>query len=273
MHLIAIDNYYIQCTRSSIKLTYVRHTNEAGCKLGERDADSEKLQSNIYRARSRLLDLGQSNPWQYMATFTSALEDPSVDIRRLSKWLANWNTRHDESIRYLMVFEIGEKGRRLHAHALLNDVPPSFAVPYTSQEYRSLPRDVKRLYSQYRTESGTRLCHCPDWKYGWSTLVPCDDSPKVVSYMTKYMTKGNISFTTRFGGHSFFASKGLNAPKKKKIPADKVTTLWARIPENSWCRKFEDENGNLLTSCTILDRDKISAELWDYYTIEYNAGQ
>ena len=45
-----------------------------------------------------------------------------------------------------MIFELGEKGSRLHAHVLLKDVPSEFVREYTSAEYSKLPRDVKRLY-------------------------------------------------------------------------------------------------------------------------------
>ena len=269
--LIASENYYILATKSTIKLTYVRTTLEKGCDAPERDPSNGKRADNVRRARTRMLDIGQSNEWQYMATFTSALEDPSVDIRRLSKWLNNWNTHHSASIKYMMVFELGEKGRRLHAHALLSDVPEKFIQRYSASQYQGLPANVKLLYSKHKDATGqTQLAFCPWWKYGWSTLVPVDGSPKVVSYMTKYMTKGTISFTTAFAGHSYFASKGLNVPQKKKIPADTVGAVWGRIPENAWCSKYENEPGKPLTMCYVLDKDKIPSDLWSYYTATYN---
>jgi hypothetical protein len=209
-----------------------------------------------------------------MATFTSGTSgiDYASDIRSLQRWLRNWNTHHDASIKYLLIFELGEKGRRLHAHMLLSDVPESFLRPYTAEQYKRLPANVKKLYSQYKTETGTRLCWCPWWDKGWSTVIPVDGSPKVVSYMTKYMTKGNIEFTTSFGGHSFFSSKGLNRKKKKKIPDLTAVTAWTRIPQGAWSHSF-GENGITYSTCHILDKDKIEPELWEYYNKLYDGLQ
>ena len=36
--------------------------------------------------------------------------------------------------------------------------------------------------------------------------------------MTKYMTKNSLEFTTKFGGHAYFSSLGLNRPEKEKSP-------------------------------------------------------
>jgi hypothetical protein len=247
---------------------------EKGSKLGIRDEKNEKRSTNIKRAKTNFLDIGQSNQWDYMATFTSGTSgiDYASDIRSLQRWLRNWNTHHDASIKYLLIFELGEKGRRLHAHMLLSDVPESFLRPYTAEQYKRLPANVKKLYSQYKTETGTRLCWCPWWDKGWSTVIPVDGSPKVVSYMTKYMTKGNIEFTTSFGGHSFFSSKGLNRKKKKKIPDLTAVTAWTRIPQGAWSHSF-GENGITYSTCHILDKDKIEPELWEYYNKLYDGLQ
>lgn len=277
------ENYYIKVTDSTVKLTYVRSVPDKGCNVGLRDDKKEKRASNVSRARTEFLDLGQSNKWDWMGTLTSGAEglNYAADIRGIQKFIKNYNYNHDCKIKYLMVFELGEKGQRLHAHILLRDVPESFLRPYTAQEYKKLPADVKRLYSQYRTETGTRLCKCPAWKCGWSTLIPTDGSPKVVSYMTKYMTKSSIEFTTAFGGHAFFSSHGLKRPEKKKIPSLAAVTAWERIPSDAWKREYAlngvyDKLGRLLsgdvmTTCYVLDRDKISSSLWDYYTALYDS--
>lgn len=266
----SLDNYYLLCTESTVKLTYVRMVPSEGVLVAERDSGKEKTVTNIRRAKRDFLDLGQSNQWDYMATFTSGSEDPSNEIRAFSKWINNINTNHGWKVRYLALFELGDKGRRLHCHALLSGVPPGFIQCYGPADYVKLPPDVKRLYSQYKTEVGSRLAFCPWWKYGWSTLVPVDGSAKVVSYMTKYMTKQNLEFTTRFGGHSYFASKGLVRPEKKKIPADIVGAMWSRVPLDAWKSSFSGDDGRIMTSCFILDKDKISLELWDYYNKIYS---
>lgn len=259
------ENYYILATESTIKLTYVKSVPDKGVSSSNRNSENSKRFDNIRRARTEFLNLGQSNTWQYMATFTSASENPSNDIRSVMRWLKNWNTHHHASIQYLLVFELGDLRRRIHCHALLRDVPDSFVRTYTSAEYSALPPDLKRLYSEFKVDGGTRLATCPWWRFGWSTLVPLDGSPKVVSYMTKYLTKSNISFTTKFGGHAFFASKGLNRVKKQKVPVDIAATMWHRVPPGSWYSSFRADDGTLLSSCFILDRDKISSSLWDYY--------
>lgn len=114
-------NYYILVTESTVKLTYVRTVPEPGMIAAERDPENGKRADNVRRAKTMFLDIGQSNSWDYMGTFTSACVDPSSDIRAIPKWINNWNTNHHAKIRYLMIFELGEKGSRLHAHVLLKD--------------------------------------------------------------------------------------------------------------------------------------------------------
>lgn len=267
------ENYFILVTDSTVKLTYVKSVPDKGCNIGQRNKDNKKLSQNVSRARTEFLDLGQSNAWEYMGTFTSGTNgDYATEIKGLSEFFHNYNHNHECKIKYLMVFELGEKGRRLHAHVLLKDVPESFLRPYTPQEYKKLPADVKRLYTRYKTETGTRLSTCPAWGYGWNTIIPIDGSPKVVSYMTKYMTKGNVEFTTAFGGHAYFSSHGLKRPEKKKIPSSAAGTAWERIPQEAWFHDYRPD-GVVLSTCYILDRDKISPELWEYYNSLYDGLQ
>ena len=102
-------NYYILVTESTVKLTYVRTVPEPGMIAAERDPEKGKRADNVRRAKTMFLDIGQSNSWDYMGTFTSACADPSSDIRAIPKWINNWNTNHHAKIRYLMIFELGEK--------------------------------------------------------------------------------------------------------------------------------------------------------------------
>lgn len=264
-----LENYYILVTESTVKLTWVKSIPEKGKISTGRNPSNGKSNKNVLRAKTAFMDIGHSNHWDYMGTFTSGAEDPAKDIRAFGRWMKDLNYHHGWNIRYLAVFELGDKGRRLHAHVLLQNVSPDFLREYTSAEYAKLPRDVKRLYAEYKTEIGTRLASCPWWRFGWSTLVPVDGSPKVVSYMTKYMTKQNIAFTTMFGKQAYFVSKGLNRPKKQKVPADIAATMWRRVPSGSWFRSFSDDDGNLLSSCYVLDKDKLPPDLWTYYSQTY----
>lgn len=267
-----LDNYFIIRTGDVIRLTYVKSVPAEGSVAPPRALDGDKATCNIARAKRNFMLLGQSNSWQYMGTFTAAADDPEKDIRRFTHWMNDWNHNHNAHIKFLCIFELGEKGRRLHVHVLLMDVPPEFVREYTAAEYAALPRDVKKLYSQYKTETGTRLACCPWWKFGWTTLIPCDGSPKVVSYMTKYMTKSSVEFTTKFGGHSYFASKGLFRPEKKKIPVYAARTAFDRVPADTWYSEYMGFNGPV-SLCFVLDKDKLPPDLWEYYSDLYDHPQ
>ena len=267
------ENYFISVCGDCIKLTYVSSVPEPGESASERRSDGAKSLSNLNRAKKTFSEIGYCNPWDYMATFTSASADPSKDIRGVVRWLQVLNSNHGWNIKYLLIFEVGSEGGRLHAHALLSGVPSDFVRCYSSSEYARLPRAVKLLYSQYKTDTGTRLSYCPLWKKGWSTLVPVDGSPKVVSYMTKYMTKGNIEFTTQFGKRSFFSSAGLKRLEKQKVPVDIAGTMWRRVPPGSWFTCYRGDNGLPASSCYVIDRGKMAPALWDYYTSIFGALQ
>lgn len=260
------NNSYILVTESTVKLTWVRTVRDGDCGSSERNPDNERRSDNVQRAKTAFIDLGQCNAWEWLATFTvGSVADYEREIRGIWRWFQNWNTHHDAKISYLGVLEFGSKGR-LHAHVLLSGVPESFYTPFKPSEYKKLPADLKRLYSLHKGGFGPGLCHCPWWKKGFSTLVPIDGRPQVISYLTKYMTKSNVAASVSFGGHSYFASRGLKRSEKQKIPADIASTMFSRVPASAW-RKLSQYDGVLMTACYVLDKDKISGALWDYYKL------
>lgn len=249
--------YYLKQTGDCMKLT-----GSAGADsvrdgaLSKRDSSNGKSAKNLRRAKNEFLDIARANRWEWFATFTSANPDPEKDIRGMSKWLNNWNTNHHAKIKYQFVFEFGETGGRLHCHMLLKDVPPEFCRYYTKSEYSGLPAELKKAYSKYKTPDGTRLATCPWWKKGFSTLVPCDGSSKVASYMAKYMTKENMALTARFGGHCYFCSKGLDRPEKHQISDDLASTIVQNVPD-AWHAESE------FSCTTYIDKDKVPAKIWN----------
>ena len=51
------------------------------------------------------------------------------------------------------------------------------------------------------------------------------------------MTKNSLEFTTKFGGHAYFSSLGLNRQKKKN-PHPKRGNDLGEDSANAWFRKF-----------------------------------
>lgn len=170
--------------------------------------------SSVNRARLRLFEIACCNNWEYFATFTVAGDDDSA-IKDVLGFFNDFNRNHKCSIKYLGVFERGDKHGRLHFHVLLMDVPSYFLCRYDSSEYAGLPYRLKKYYS--RSSVSNRLYYCPSWTsrsgaHGFCSIIKINSSPALCSYLTKYMSP-----VAKFGRYFMYRSRNLNLPTEQYI--------------------------------------------------------
>lgn len=185
--------------------------------MGGKKEKSTRVDS-IRRARRNFFELACCNDWQYMVTVTVAGDDDSI-VKSFLSFINDYQYNHSCKIKYLGVFERGEKNGRWHFHALMSGSSSFFGDWPLS--YRRTPYKLKKYYI-----SG-RLGVISGWKRGFTTVIKLsDDSSKAVRYISKY-----INPEYRLGYHYYYRSRNLLTPDSKYIESQDFLNWLASCPE------------------------------------------
>lgn len=162
--------------------------------------DSNKSESmRVSRARciNKIYDIARSNMWEWFFTLTFNPEkvnsyDYTDTSKKLSLWLNNMRKKCPDMI-YVVVPELHKSGR-WHFHGLFSNVD-----------------GLEFVESGKCTDKGQMIYNVGNYKLGFSTAIRCDGSPKVVSYLCKYITKELCEVT--HGKKRYWASRNVNLPE------------------------------------------------------------
>ena len=155
----------------------------------KKSAGRDRTDEMIRLHRDRVRDIVLMNDFTHFLTITidpEKFDSLDVDIvrKKLSKWLHHQVDR--KGLKYILIPEY-HKSKRIHAHALVNDV-------------------LRLEDSGKRTKNGKVIYNCPDWRYGFTTAIPLDNQKmRVANYVTKYITKGS----DKIFGKYFWSSKNI----------------------------------------------------------------
>ena len=163
----------------------------------EKHNNSEKLENNIRRAKSTIIEYANCNEWEYFFTFTIDKEkqdrfDLKKYIKDLGNWIGNYNKKYNTKLQYILIPEQHHNGA-WHAHGLLNGVTKD-SIIINKFGYMDMPYYADR--------------------FGYISLSQIRDKRKVSFYLTKYISKDFSSRLYDSGAHLFYTSKGL---KKRDI--------------------------------------------------------
>lgn len=158
---------------------------------------AESIRASRSRTINKVYDIARSNMWEYF--FTLTFNPEKVDsynyaevVKKLSKWLNNLRTKCPD-MKYIVVPEKHKSGR-WHFHGLFADVD-----------------GLQFVESGHVSESGQVIYNVGNYKLGFSTAVRLDGSPKVVSYLCKYITK-EVCESTK-GKKRYWASRNVKLPE------------------------------------------------------------
>lgn len=185
-----------------------------------RDRENEnrndtKLDNNLSRARSMVLQYALCNPWEYF--FTGTLDgdkwrrdDLDGFMRDFQQKIRDWRKEYLCKLDVLLVPERHKDGM-WHVHGLINNLP----YYYTSGFYW-LP-----LPSLHMTPYPWKLCQgdyrsWPDFqdRYGYCSLGCIRDPVATAYYVTKYIGKDIAQRAGDLGKHLYFHSRPLNKAEK-----------------------------------------------------------
>lgn len=171
--------------------------------------EKKNVVGNIRRARDRIFDLIYLNEFQFFATFTfNPKKTDSFSVEEVMKKVKQWLDNHQKrnGLKYVMVPEYHKSGR-IHLHMLYSG-------------------DLKLKSSGKWTKQGKPIYNCTSWRYGFSTVIPCDQNrAKLAFYVSKYVTKD----VKKIFGKYYYSSQGL----KRDCPIEYTDRVFSDIQGDS----------------------------------------
>lgn len=200
-----------------------KKTKKGGGNPEKNKADARK------RAIQMVYDIARSNPWTWFITLTFDPEKVnSFDYDECIENLKRFTKRlQKRGFVYLIVPELHES-RRYHFHGLLKgNLPCTMALnPYTGKPLLD--------------DSGRQVYNIDIYNYGFTSAVKTDGSPKVASYLAKYITKEDC---VPAGKKSYWASRGVNRPIEEYFELSEAEYCeiynaadYQKVTESQWGR-------------------------------------
>lgn len=178
-----------------------------------------RFASSISRSRSKVLQLGCNNQWDYFVTLTFSPESTvdRYDFKSVSKSLLkffdNYKQRRSKDFKYLIIPEQHKDGA-YHFHGFLSGINPD---------------DLR--FNDYGYLYFVPFCK----KYGFINMSRIKDLVGCAYYAIKYICKDMFNTVPEPGTHLYFSSRGLNM--------DKIIKVGYALPTDflSKCVIFESE--------------------------------
>lgn len=135
---------------------------------------SRKVSTN--RTKQKIYEITRANTWEWFITLTfdrSKIDSSNYDLllEKVRKWFNNVKERKAPDLKYIIIPELHKDGVHYHFHGLLaNCTGLTF-------ENSGVVQNGKEVYN------------ITDFKFGFTTATKVEDTKKVASYISKYITK------------------------------------------------------------------------------------
>lgn len=154
------------------------------------------INNSLNRTVHEIYKYSRQCKWSYFITLTFSEEKAdrynfTSCMQVANKWFGNQRARYANDLQYLFVPEQHKDGA-WHIHGLI------------AQEDRMIFAD-----SGHKFKSKT-IYNLSGWKYGFSTATKVEDTSKVSSYITKYITKDLCQITK--GKKRYYRSRNIPEP-------------------------------------------------------------
>ena len=175
-----------------------------------------KLDNNIIRAKSTVFQYADCNPWDYFVTLTfdkGKTDRTNIELlhKQLTKYISNFNARHNCNIKYLLIPELHQDGKNWHFHGLIHGLDTAYLhklqIGDKMSKYQAdCVRKGKIIYIWQNYEKKFGFCH----------FEPIQNQNAVSKYITKYFTKDLAKSITQLNAHLYYHSRGLKKNEKIK---------------------------------------------------------
>lgn len=132
---------------------------------------------SLSATKNRIYNIARSNMWEWFITLTfdrnkTDSADYDMIVYRLHVFMNNLQKRKCPDMKYLIVPELHEDKEHYHFHGLLSGVDA-----------------LRFCFSGHFDKGGKPIYNILDWTYGFTTATQVQDTQRVSSYITKYITK------------------------------------------------------------------------------------
>lgn len=203
IHQYREDTFKVVC--------FKRNLDSDGLSLRLRDPsefqhNDTKLDNNLSRARSMVLQYAMCNPWELF--FTGTLDKRKYDrfdldtyMDDLSQWIRDMRKKYRVKLQVLLVPERHKDGA-WHVHGLVHDLLVSATCPFAP------PAPQKLIDGGF--------LNWPDYqaKFGFCSLALIRDPIATAYYITKYISKDLAGRGGDLGKHLYFHSRPLKTAER-----------------------------------------------------------
>ena len=217
----SINKYKLVTLKRSIKASgYEEEKSTLYDAKNIRNKNEEKLENNISRAKSKVLEYALCNDFQYFVTLT--LDSKKMDrsniseyIKKLGQYIRNIKKATGQKIEYILIPERHADGENWHMHGLMKNLQD--LREYNEEE--NIPQRMKNKIKKYREEN----LNLYEWvgyskKFGFNCIEPIRNKDACAKYITKYISKNldNDKGITEKNKKKYYASRGLKTAKNIK---------------------------------------------------------
>ena len=208
---------------------------------------------SMKRTKKKVYDYAKCNDWDWFVTFTFSqkrVNRYSYDecIKKLKMWL-DYVRRSSPALSYLVVPEQHKDGA-WHFHGLfsgLNEKQIIWTGRYVIKRIRMLGR------SKY-VRTSDKIYKFGSYKLGWMTATRVREKERVMSYITKYITKDLCNAS--YGRKRYWCSRNLVTPVEEVYQLDAVDRfiLSQELDESSSFKKVSQvQYGEMTQSVKIFE--------------------
>ena len=162
-----------------------------------------KLDNNICRAKSTVLELALCNEWEWFVTLT--LDPKKYDrndldkyAKDLSQWVRNQRKKYKTKFQYLLIPEQHKDGA-WHMHGLMNGIP-----------YYEIENFKKGIHPEKLVRSGYYNFPAYNKRFGFCSLGRIRDKARCAFYISKYISKDLSKRLGALNEHLYYATQKMN---------------------------------------------------------------
>lgn len=197
--------------------------------------NDEKLENNISRAKSTVLELALCNNWNFFCTLTlngkkherSNLENFR---KKFTQWLRDYNKKYNLKIKYLLIPELHKDKVSWHMHGFIQGLPI---------EHLKINKHGYLDWNEYQKA------------FGWISIDKIRSHEGAAVYVTKYISKDLSDCVTRQNAKMYYCSQGLQ--RAEIIKSGKLSHSLPLNPnyENDYVKVFWLESLESIQSVLI----------------------
>lgn len=200
--------------------------------VSERTPEMEKhcISVSNSRAKNNVYKIARSNTWDWFITLTfdrkrTDASDYDAIIYRLKVFLNHLQQRKCPNMKYLIVAELHADKEHYHFHGLLANVDELHFRYWKTDRKKNLP-----------------IYNILEWSYGFTTATRVQDSSRVSSYITKYITKDVDTHLKE--KRRFYHSRNCNVAEEEHFLMDEHDFLKVYADRITYCKTVEIPQAN-----------------------------